>query len=108
MPKELKKVKVILWGAIFGIVTGVLFEAEPVGESQADIDWMKADLLSLPGNNLASLSNLKKDNKRAIVYRALNSTDVETIKAGTGIIAKNPIVDWGIEEHILYGSNEDA
>ncbi|MFB6367866.1 hypothetical protein ACFCP7_28330, partial [Paenibacillus elgii] len=50
----------------------------------------------------------KKDNSRAIVYRALNSEDRGTVASGAGVIAKNPIGDWGIEDHILFGSDPDA
>jgi RHS repeat-associated protein len=106
--KGAKKSKSNILGILFGTVTGALFEASSVGESQADIDWMKADLLNLPGINLVTLNNLKKDNNRILVYRALNSADVEMVRAGAGIIAKNPIGDWGVKEHVLYGSNPEA
>jgi hypothetical protein len=89
-------------------VIGAIIEPNHAGESQEDIDNMKAGYFNLPLITPDSLEKLKEDNSRILVYRALNATDVETLKSGTGIIAKNPIGDWGIEDHVLFGSDPDA
>lgn len=43
-----------------------------------------------------------------VVYRALNSQDVETISRGEWIVAKNPEGEWSLEEHIMGGSSKES
>lgn len=96
-------------GFIVGLVIGGLFgNPTPVGESQEDINKMKAENLGLTLINSANLENLNKDNNRILVYRALNAEDVKTIASGQGIVAKDVTGYWNPEEHILFGSDEDA
>ena len=54
------------------------------------------------------LDSNKKNEKKVIIYRALNSKDEITVAKGVGIYAKNPNGKWDLRQHLINGSNDDA
>ncbi|CAG9368252.1 SH3 domain-containing protein [Clostridium perfringens] len=42
------------------------------------------------------------------VYRAIHDADLQRIKDGLGLQAKNPNGTWSLEEHIVRGSNSES
>jgi len=89
-----------------GVIIGGLLEPSPVGESQEEIDQMNAKYINL---QLVSPSELERYRKnRSIVFRSLNKQDVQTIMKGQGISAKRVNGDWGVERHILEGSQNQS
>lgn len=95
-------------GGFLGILGSLVTNPNPVGESQEDINAMKAELLNLSLISSNKLQEYKDDNNKTLVYRAMNDADLKTVSSGVGVVAKNPIGDWSIEDHILFGSNEEA
>ncbi|WP_155986896.1 RHS repeat-associated core domain-containing protein, partial [Paenibacillus durus] len=96
-------------GTIVGGIIGALFlNATPAGESQQSINQNKAERLNLPLISPEQLEKLNKNNGGFYAYRSINDVDIDMIAAGKGIIAKDPMGTWSAEEHILYGSDEEA
>jgi RHS repeat-associated protein len=53
-------------------------------------------------------SSAVPDEASNVVYRALNSQDVETMARGEGIVAKSPEGEWSLAEHIVRGSSSTS